>query len=58
MEKQDSVKDKIADIVRAQGYDFLTAYEEASRVIKDMKDKAPGKYWFNVGQARFQIVKS
>lgn len=30
-----SIKDKIADALRTEGFDFMTAYEEADRVIKE-----------------------
>lgn len=29
------VKDQIADSLRKDGYDFMSAYEEADRVIKE-----------------------
>lgn len=31
----DSIKDTIADTLREEGYDFMTAYEEATRAIKE-----------------------
>jgi hypothetical protein len=31
----ESIKDQIADSLRSEGFDFMSAYEEASRVIKE-----------------------
>ena len=31
----DSIKDRIADSLRSEGFDFMSAYEEAHRVIAE-----------------------
>ena len=49
--KPTTVKDQIADMMRAEGYDFMTAYEHATRAIREFLDSGKAEVTLHCGSS-------
>ena len=52
-----SVKDAIADLLRADGMDFMSAYEWATRYIREVKALPPGEYTYRARSGRAITIR-
>jgi hypothetical protein len=53
-----TVKDKIADIMRKEGFDFMTAYEEAQKAIERFNASGKSEETLRVGKTSFVLKRN
>lgn len=51
------VKDTLVDLLRKYGYDFMTACEYATELIKELNQKPKGEYTYYIGNAKVLLRK-
>ncbi|MDE1767242.1 MAG: hypothetical protein KGI27_13370 [Thaumarchaeota archaeon] len=52
-----TIKDQIVEIMRLEGYDFVTASESVNELLRDLARKRPGEYRYFVGSHSFTLRK-
>jgi hypothetical protein len=57
MSKKITVKEQLVDIIRANGYDFITACEMATQAINEFLESGKSIDKYYIGNQSFTLVK-
>ena len=58
MEKTLPVREQIVDIMRAEGFDAITAAEHATRAIEEFRTSGKESETYTVGNSRFTLTRN
>ena len=50
-----NTKDKLVDLIRSEGYDFITACELASECIKEFQESGLPSHRYHIGRVWFTL---
>jgi hypothetical protein len=51
------IREELIKIMRDEGYDIITACEEVTRLLDELKSKPKGRYGYFVGCTEFTLRK-
>lgn len=52
-----TVKEQLIELVRKEGFDFMTACKVVSKILDEVKAKKPGNYRYEIGKTSFTLRK-